>query len=49
MFQVRRKDNPKVVYTIYATKETDFGVIMFLVFNLDKWLWMPADNFVPAT
>ncbi|MEH6945120.1 hypothetical protein [Bacillus sp. JJ722] len=47
MFKVKRFDNDKVVYTVYATQETPFGVLMFLVFTLGKWMWIPADEFVP--
>lgn len=48
MFQVKRKDNFEVVYTVYATKQNEHGIILFLVFTLGKWLWMPTDDFVPV-
>lgn len=48
MFKVKKFDNDEIVYTVYGTKESDFGVLLFLVFVSDNWIWMPADEYIPA-
>jgi hypothetical protein len=51
MFKVKYRGNEKIEYTVYSTKESEFGVLMFLIFNpsLDKWVWVPADDYTPVT
>jgi hypothetical protein len=48
MFQVRLKDNVEVVYTVYATTVLENGMTRFLMFVIDRWLWMPAEDFIPV-
>jgi len=48
MFKVKRAENFNVVYTVYATKESPHDVLMFLVFTMGRWIWIPADEYVPV-
>ena len=50
MFKVRSKNNPMVKKTVYAA--TQFAQrTSFLIYDeeLDLWLWVSADSYVPET
>ncbi len=47
MFQVLSKNNTDVIYEVYAVKETKSGALMFLIFVLNRWTWVNAEDYVP--
>lgn len=47
MFEVKRHDNEKATYTVYAVKDNPYGSLMFLVFTVGRWMWIPASEYVP--
>ncbi|WP_179232950.1 hypothetical protein [Paenibacillus rigui] len=50
MFKVRLAFNLKEVRTVYAVQQLENGLTQFLVWDdlYNKWVWVPANEYVPA-
>lgn len=48
MFKIKRIDDETEILTVYDTKHSEDGLILFLTFKNGLWHWVWAFDFVPV-